>query len=151
MVIIYLIFVNAADVKTATCHTIVLKACITLRGTRPSTAQSFPNTWTNVSMGTIVASHIVPKSLKLDLSTRWHATMTFICSTLKQSGVRLIRTITKHSVYMLITGKTSEESQICLSTILRSAQLGSRAPSLPSITKAARECAVVLTAKVGKN
>lgn len=92
------------------------------------------------------------KILKRHLFTKWLEIKSSTCFILKLNGVPTTKSTTKLSVYMLITGKTSEENQTCFSIIhSRCVNSGKLEISLAVMQKVVSYKAFVEDAMDGKN
>lgn len=76
--------------------------------------------------------------------------MTSISIILRQNGVRLERTITKLTEYMLTTGRISEETLNCSAIVAPSVKIGNLRDTLHSTLKGAKTWKIANIAMVGR-
>ena len=137
---------------SATWATTEWKVSTIRRSTSPSTAPSIQRTCHSVSMETTARSPIAPRSWRRGSFIRWQRTQTSICTTIRPSSVLSIMITTRRSVCTVITGRTLEESQMCLAMIISiSAKTGELAHSSHNMLMAAKIWLVASTVMAGKN
>ena len=135
--------------KHAVLRTIRLNVSTTLKNTNKSSAA-----WATASVVTRTSAHspTTTKTSRHHWSTKCLATVSFTCSTLRQSGAHSTTNITKPSASMLTTGKISDGSRTYSDTVhLNCVRFGRLALSLADTRRGVLCKATAQKAMAGKS